>query len=193
MNFAEVDIEPKPLQEKIPTYIATFASDETIMYAAQKGFGLMLSQGVDLEECVRVSDLYESIAGIKPEIVLLRTFYVAECHASACVNARPMIDHFAKSMRAASAFNKSPYFNRRHYEKLIAERDTFFDGEKFFECGIIGDSKACIKKIKTIQKALCNVTIALKPLGADLFENVDLLRKFNETVRPYCEVTKEVV
>jgi len=193
MNFAEVDIEPKPLQEKIPTYIATFASDETIAFAAQKGFGLMLSQGVDVEECVRVSTLYESVAGFKPEIVLLRTFYVSECHASACVKARPMIEHFAKSMRAASAFNKSPCFNRRHYEALITERNTFFDGQKFFECGIIGDAQACIEKINAIQEALCNVTIALKPLGADLFENVDLLRKFNETVRPYCEATKEVV
>ena len=192
-SFSQVDIEPKPIQSTIPTYIATFASDETITFAAKRGFGLMLSQGVDLDECERVSKAYEAIAGFAPSIVLLRTFYVADCHTSACLKARPVIDHFAKSMRAASSFNKSPHFNRARYEKLIGERNTFFDGQKFFDCGIIGDAKTCIEKIKAIQARLSNVTITLKPLGADLLENVTLLRAFNETVRPYCEETKELV
>ena len=193
INFSEVDIEPKPFQPHIPTYIATFASEETITFAAQKGFGLMLSQGVDLDECERVSHAYEAIAGIKPHIVLLRTFYVAKSNEEAAYKARPAIDHFAKSMRAASSFNKSPHFNKLHYEKLIAERNTFFDGAKFFDCGIIGDAKTCIEKIKAIQERLSNVTLTLKPLGVDLLENVALLRTFNETVRPYCEATKELV
>ena len=193
INFSEVDIEPKPFQPHIPTYIATFASEETIAYAAKKGFGLMLSQGVELDECERVSNAYEAIAGFKPQIVLLRTFYVAKSNEEAAYKARPAIDHFAKSMRAASSFNKSPHFNKLYYEKLIAERNTFFDGAKFFDCGIIGDAKTCIEKIKTIQARLSNVTLTLKPLGVDLLENVALLRAFNETVRPYCEVKKECV
>lgn len=193
INFSEVDIEPKPIQAKIPTYIATFASDETIAFAAQRGLGLMLSQGVDLDECVRVSQAYEAIAGFAPHIVLLRTFYVASSIEEAAYKARPAIDHFAKSMRAASSFNKSPHFNRSQYEKLIAERNTFFDGQKFFDCGIIGDAQACIEKIKAIQTKLAHVTITLKPLGVDLLENVALLRTFNEKVRPFCEVTKELV
>lgn len=193
INFSEVDIEPKPIQTKIPTYIATFASDETIAFAAQRGLGLMLSQGVDLDECVRVSQAYEAIAGFAPNIVLLRTFYVAPSIEEAENKARPAIDHFAKSMRAASSFNKSPHFNRSQYEKLIAERNTFFDGQKFFDCGIIGDAQACIEKIKAIQAKLAHVTITLKPLGVDLLENVTLLRTFNEKVRPFCEVTKELV
>lgn len=193
INFSEVDIEPKPIQGKIPTYIATFASDETIAFAAQRGFGLMLSQGVDLDECVRVSQAYEAISGFAPNIVLLRTFYVAPSIEEAENKACPAIDHFAKSMRAASSFNKSPHFNRSQYEKLIAERNTFFDGQKFFDCGIIGDAQACIEKIKAIQTKLAHVTITLKPLGVDLLENVALLRTFNEKVRPFCEVTKEMV
>jgi alkanesulfonate monooxygenase SsuD/methylene tetrahydromethanopterin reductase-like flavin-dependent oxidoreductase (luciferase family) len=193
INFAEVDIEPKPFQTSIPTYIATFASDETITFAAKHGFGLMLSQGVDLDECERVSLAYEAIAGFKPQIVLLRTFYVAPSNEEAAYKARPAIDHFAKSMRAASSFHKSPHFNKAHYEKLIAERSVFFDGQKFFDCGIIGDAKTCIEKIKAIQARLAHVTITLKPLGVDLLENVSLLRTFNEKVRPYCEVTKDLV
>lgn len=191
--FSDVDIEPKPFQAKIPTFIATFASDETIAYAAHKGFGLMLSQGVDLDECVRVSERYEAVAGIKPEIVLLRTFYVAPSMEEAVYKARPAIDHFAKSMRAASSFHKSPHFNQNQYKKLIAERSTFFDGQKFFDCGIIGDIPTCIEKIQTIHAKVPNVTIALKLLGIDLLENVTLLRTFNEKIRPQCEATKELV
>jgi len=191
INFSEVDIEPKPFQAKIPTYIATFSSDETIAFAAKKGFGLMLSQGVDLDECTRVSQAYEAIAGFKPQIVLLRTFYVAKSDEEAAYKARPAIDHFAKSMRAASSFHKSPHFDQSRYKQLIAERSTFFDGQKFFDCGIIGDAKTCIAKIKAIQACLENVTITLKPLGVDLFENITLLRTFNEAVRPYCDEKKE--
>ena len=187
INFSEVDIEPKPFQAKIPTYIATFASEETIAFAAKKGFGLMLSQGVNLDECERVSNAYEAIAGFKPQMVLLRTFYVAQSSEEAYHKARPVADHFAKSMRAASAFHKSPHFDQSRYEKLIVERNTFFDGEKFLECGIIGDVKMCIAKIKEIQARLSNVTLAIKPLGVDLFDSIDLLRKLNETIRPYCE------
>lgn len=193
IDFSEVDIEPKPLQANIPTFIATFASDETIAFAAKRGFGLMLSQGVDLDECERVSHAYEAIAGVKPQIVLLRTFYVAKSNDEAYVKARPAIDHFAKSMRAASSFHKSPHFDKSKYEQLIAERNTFFDGQKFFDCGIIGDEKTCIDKIKEIEKRLCNVTITLKLLGVDLLENRALLDVFNEKIRPYCEEKKELV
>jgi len=193
INFSEVDIEPKPFQTSIPTYIATFSSDETIAFAAKKGLGLMLSQGVDLDECERVSQVYEAIAGFKPQLVLLRTVYVASSTEEAESKARPAIDHFAKSMRAASSFHKSPHFNHAHYTKLIAQRSAFFDGQKFFDCGIIGDAKTCIEKIKAIQARLQHVTLTLKPLGVDLLENVALLRAFNETVRPYCEAKKEWV
>lgn len=192
IHFSEVDIEPKPLQKTIPTYIATFASDETIIFAAKHGFGLMLSQGVDLDECERVVRLYQGIAGFEPQMVLLRTFYVDTSRERAYVKARPVIDHFAKSMRAASSFNKSPHFDKAAYEALIQERSTFFDGQKFFDCGIIGDAKECIEKVKAIQTRLHHVTIALKPLGVDLDENVALLEAFNETIRPYCEEAKEV-
>lgn len=187
VNFSEVDIEPKPLQTKIPTYIATFASDETITFAAKRGFGLMLSQGVSLDECERVSQLYESIAGFKPQIVLLRTFYVAQSSEIAYEKARPAADHFAKSMRAASSFNKSPHFDKSKYATLITERNHFFDGQKFIDCGIIGDVQACIDTIDEIARRLRHVSVALKPLGVDLLENVGLLRAFNEKIRPYCE------
>lgn len=184
--FSEVDIEPKPIQENIPTYIATFASEETIAYAARNGFSLMLSQGITLDECEQVSKTYEAIAGFKPNIVLLRTFYVACSKEDAFAKARPVIDHFAKSMRAASSFTKSPLFDKERYAKLVAERDTFFDGQKFFDNGIIGDTKTCIAKLQEIKARLSHVTVAFKLLGSDLEDNERLLHHFNQHIRPLC-------
>ena len=184
IHFDDVDIEPKGLQLDIPTYVATFASDETIAYAARKGFGLMLSQGIDLQECERVSRYYASIAGYEPQIVLLRTFYVAQTSEEAYEKARPAADHFAKSMRAASSFNKSPHYNQQRYEALIRERNTFFDGQKFIDNGIIGDEEACVEKLTTIKKRFKNMHLALKPLGVSLEENRRLLTHFDEVIRP---------
>ena len=70
-------------------------------------------------------------------------------------------------------------------DALIAERNYFFDGEKFFECGIIGDAQACIEKLERIEKTLPNVCVAFKPLGIDLDENSEILRFFNDHVRPH--------
>lgn len=187
IHFSEVDIEPKPIQKTIPTYLATFASEETIAYAAKKGFGLMLSQGITLDECEQVSQTYESIAGVKPNIVLLRTFYVACSNEEAFAKARPAIDHFAKSMRAASSFTKSPFFDKERYSKLVAERDTFFDGQKFFDNGIIGNTKSCIAKLQEIKARVSNVTVAFKLLGTDLEDNERLLQHFNQHIRPFCQ------
>ncbi|QKG30235.1 LLM class flavin-dependent oxidoreductase [Campylobacter sp. RM16187] len=183
ISFSEVDIEPKPLQNQIPTYIATFASKETIDFAAHRGWGLLLSQGVDLDECQSVVNRYKEIAGFDPEVVLLRTFFTADSDEEANERAIPAIDHFVKSMRAASSFNKSPNFDRSKYEDIIKERDYFFDGEKFFKNGIIGDVNTCIKKSLEIKKIIKNVHIALKPLGVSEAENIEQLDIFVNKIR----------
>jgi len=183
-EFTEVDVEPKTLQNPIPTYVATFASEETIAFAARRGWGLMLSQGVDLDECERVSRYYASIAGYEPEIVLLRTFYVASSDEEAFAKARPAIDHFVKSMRAASSFNKSPQFDPTRYQALIQERNVFFDGQKFFENGIIGDAQRCIEACLRIQERFKKVHIAFKLLGTNEKENARLLHDLTHLIRP---------
>ncbi|MDO5046825.1 LLM class flavin-dependent oxidoreductase [Campylobacter sp.] len=183
IKFGEVDIEPKKIQKRIPTFIATFSSSETIEFAAKNGFGLMLSQGISLNECQQAASYYKQIAGVEPEIVLLRTFYVADDKNDAINKARMAIDHFVKSMRAASSFNKSPKFDKRRYEELINERNVFFDGDKFFENGIIGDVQTCINKCERIRDAIKNVHIALKPLGTSEAENMTLLDKFAKEIR----------
>lgn len=183
VKFNDVDIEPKRVQDKIPTFIATFASDETIEFAAKMGWGLMLSQGIDLKECKEAVRKYKEISGDEPEVVLLRTFYVADTDDEARAKARMTTDHFVKSMRAASSFNKTPNFNKKRYEELIKERNAFFDGDKFFQNGIIGSVQTCVEKCFEIMMSLKNVHVALKPLGTSEFENRLLLDRFAREVK----------
>jgi alkanesulfonate monooxygenase SsuD/methylene tetrahydromethanopterin reductase-like flavin-dependent oxidoreductase (luciferase family) len=186
VNYSNVDIEPRLIQSKIPTYIATFSSPQTIEFAAKRGFALMISQGASLEDCEKMSDYYKSIARCTPKIVLMRTFCVADTDEKATAMARPAIDHFVKSMKSASSFSKSPTYDRQKYAALVNERATFFDGSQFFDCGIIGNAATCIEQIQGIKNTLPNVTIALKPVGASYEENSQMLRILNEQIRQFC-------
>ncbi len=185
VSFYCTDIEPKPIQPQIPTYIATFGSEESIRFAARHGYGLLGSQGLGLDECVAMSEIYEKEAGYKPQITLMRTFCVAGTTEEAVNAAKPAIDHFVKSMRAASSYKKSPIFDEKRYTQLVIERYEFFDGGKFFDAGIIGDEDACKRHIEYIKLKCPNATIALKPVGITLKENKQMLRIFNEKIRPF--------
>lgn len=185
VSFFCVDIEPKPIQREIPTYIATFGSKESVCFAARHGYGLLGSLGLGINECITISDIYEKEAGYKPQITIMRTFCVADTTKEAINMARPAIDHFVKSMKAASSYKKSPIFDEKRYAELIRERYEFFDGEKFLDVGIIGDKKTCKKHINYIKTRCPNVSIAIKPVGTTLEQNRLMLRIFNEKIRPF--------
>lgn len=185
ISFYCTDIEPKPIQPQIPTYIATFGSEDSIRFAARHGYGLLGSQGLSIDECIAMSEIYEKEAGYKPQITIMRTFCVAGTTEEAVNAARPAIDHFVKSMRAASSYKKSPIFDEKRYTQLVRERYEFFDGGKFFDAGIIGDEDACKRHIEYIKMKCPNATIALKPVGTTLRENKQMLRIFNEKIRPF--------
>ncbi|HOI82899.1 MAG TPA: LLM class flavin-dependent oxidoreductase [Campylobacterales bacterium] len=185
VSFFCTDIEPKPIQGEIPTYIATFGSEESIRFAARHGYGLLGSQGLGLEECIAMSEIYEKEAGYKPHFTIMRTFCVADTTEEAVSLGRPAIDHFVKSMRAASSYKKSPIFDEKRYTQLVRERYEFFDGGKFFDAGIIGDEDACKRHIDYIKMKCPGAAIALKPVGTTLAQNKQMLRIFNEKIRPF--------
>ena len=185
VSYDHATIHPKPLQKKIPFFVATFANPDTIRFAAHHGYGLLMSQGASLAECIEAKNLYHSIANKDPEIVLMRIFCIATTYEEAYAIARPSVDHFVKSMKAASAQIPQPKFDRSHYDAIIKERENFFDGEKFFTHGIIGTSHQCITTIKTIQKELPAVHLVLKPSSSDVGENRLMLALFNARIRPH--------
>lgn len=179
-----IPIEPHPIQKRIPFFIATFSSPETIAFAARHGYGLMMSQGASLHECIEARNLYRSIAGHDPQIIMMRVFYLADSYEEAARNVLPGIDHFVRCMRAVQEEQIQPTFDHEHYEALLKERKAFFNGQKFFENGIIGTPAQCITTIKTIQKELNYVHLVLKPSSTDHSQNRWMLSRFNAEIRP---------
>jgi alkanesulfonate monooxygenase SsuD/methylene tetrahydromethanopterin reductase-like flavin-dependent oxidoreductase (luciferase family) len=184
VSFENATLQPKPLQKKIPFYVATFANPDTIRFAARQGYGLLMSQGASLDECLEAQKLYRSIAGVNPEIVLMRVFCVANSFDEAYRIARPSIDHFVKSMRAASSEIPAPKWNREKYNAILLEREAFFDGQKFFDNAIIGTYRECLKTIQTIRNALPDIHLVLKPSSSDPSQNRMMLNVFNTHIRP---------
>jgi alkanesulfonate monooxygenase SsuD/methylene tetrahydromethanopterin reductase-like flavin-dependent oxidoreductase (luciferase family) len=180
-----IPIAPHPIQTRVPFFIATFSSEETIAFAARHGYGLMMSQGASLEECIEARNLYRSIAGYEPEMVIMRVFYVADTYEEASRAVLPAIDHFVRCMRAVQEEQTQPTFDLEAYELLLNERKGFFNGQKFFDNGIIGTPKQCIQTIQTIQKELNHVHLVLKPSSTDHAQNRLMLSQFNTQIRPY--------
>lgn len=185
VSFQDVVLHPKPLQKRIPFFVATFANPDTIRFAAHNGYGLLMSQGASIEECANAQNLYLSIAGFMPEIVLMRVFCVADSYNEAYRIIRPSIDHFVKSMRAASSEVPPPKWDRKNYDEILKEREAFFDGQKFLDNAIMGTPSQCIEAVKTIKKEIANVHIALKPSSNDFDQNYDMLLEFNARIRPH--------
>ena len=184
ISFKDVTLYPKPLQEKIPFYIATFSNPQTIEFAAKNGYGLMISQGASIEDCIAMQELYEKIAGYSPQIVLLRVFCVADTKAEAINIAKPAIDHFVKSMRAASAQTIQPKWDYENYQKLLDERYEFFSGDNFFKNAILGNVEDCIQTIHEIKKEVKNVHLVLKPSSSDFLHNCSMLKIFTKKIKP---------
>lgn len=186
-SFKDVVLHPKPIQKQIPFFVATFANPDTIKFAAQNGYGLLMSQGASLEECINAQNLYLSIAGFMPEVVLMRVFCIADTYDDAYQTIRPCVDHFVKSMRAASSETPPPRWNREKYDAIIKERETFFDGQKFFDNAILGTPSQCMDTIRTLQKWLPNMHLILKPSSSDFEQNCLMLEDFNTKIRPYLQ------
>ncbi len=177
-------VTPRPYQKQIPFYMATFSSEETIYYAATHGYGLMMSQGASIEECLEAQHFYRQVAGHDPQMVVMRVFCVADTAAEAQRIAIPGIDHFVKCMRAAQAEQHQPHFDLPNYEALLDERNAFFDGQTFFDNGIIGSPEGCIGHINTLSKEIKNLHLVLKPAATAFKENTTMLERFMNEIKP---------
>jgi alkanesulfonate monooxygenase SsuD/methylene tetrahydromethanopterin reductase-like flavin-dependent oxidoreductase (luciferase family) len=173
------------LQQKIPCYIATFSTKESIEFAAKNGYGLMFSQGATLDECVRSCIVYEEIAGFTPEVVLMRVFYVAKSAQEAFDTAVVATDFFVKSMRSLNANGTQPSFNKANYEALLKQRYDFFDAQKFMNASIVGTVEESIEKILEIKRRIKKLHLVLKPASMDAADTRSVLKIFSEKIKPY--------
>lgn len=177
-------LEPKPLQIKVPFYIATFSTKETIEYAAKHGYGLMFSQGATIKQCTDAQEIYKGIAGCEPEIVLMRVFCLDDDYESAYNKALPETDHFIKSMRSVKSKKPQPDFNKANYDALLEQRFSFFDGKSFLDNAILGDDKECIKQIQEIKNKIKNLHLVLKPASSDAMQTRGMLKRFSQEIKP---------
>lgn len=182
--YKDAQFQPKLLQEKIPTYIATFATKETIEFAAKNGYGLMFSQGASLDECERAQEIYKTIAGFYPQSILMRVFGVAKTKAEAENIVLPATDHFVKSMRAIKAKGAQPEFNKENYDELLAQREAFFDASTFMKAAIVGDVDECVEQIEEIKNKIKNLHLVLKVASSDTDEVKEMLRIFSNEIKP---------
>lgn len=191
-NVSKIDIflhtnkslQPKPMQKKVPIYIATFSTQQSIEFAAKNGYGLMFSQGATKEECQSASDYYHSIAGVYPEVVVMRIFSVANTHKEARESALPATEHFIKCMQAVKAKKEQPAFAQKNYEELLKQREAFFHSKKFMDAGIIGTSTQCVEQIQALQNVIENLHLILKPASLSLRKSQEMLQLFKEQIEP---------
>jgi alkanesulfonate monooxygenase SsuD/methylene tetrahydromethanopterin reductase-like flavin-dependent oxidoreductase (luciferase family) len=179
------ELYPKPLQKKIPIYIATFSTKETIEFAARNGYGLMFSQGATLEECEQACSVYKELAGYAPEVVLMRVFYIATTYREAYENAVVATDHFVKSMRSLNAYKTQPAFQKENYKALLAQRYDFFDAKKFMDASIIGTVEESIENILNIKRRIGNLHLVLKVASFNAQETRKVLKLFSQEIKPH--------
>jgi len=177
-------LQPQRVQEKVPFFIATFSTHETIEYAAKYGYGLMFSQGASLEECKSASELYHSISGVFPEAIVMRIFNVAKTNKEAKEAAIPATDYFIKCMQAVKAKKEQPAFTQENYEALLAQRYEFFHAKKFIDAGIIGTADECVEQIQKLKNAIPNLHLILKTASLDLDTSRAMLKEFSEDIKP---------
>jgi alkanesulfonate monooxygenase SsuD/methylene tetrahydromethanopterin reductase-like flavin-dependent oxidoreductase (luciferase family) len=181
---SESSLQPKPLQKKIPFFVATFSTNETIEFAAQNGYGLMFSQGATIEDCEAACGQYKTIAGYEPEVILMRVFAVADTEMSAQKIALPATDHFVKCMKSLNAHAVQPRFNKENYDELLAQRYDFFDAKKFMDAAIIGTPEMCIEQIKMMKGRIQKLHLVLKVASVDAQMSRKMLKIFNEKIQP---------
>ncbi len=185
IKLEDANIEPKSYQAKIPFYVATFATKETIEFAANHGYGLLMSQGASLEDCINAQELYYKTAGFYPHMVIMRVLYIDKKSDEIDSELRVNCDYFIKCMRAAMSEQTQPLFDETEYKKLLKERESFFDGEKFIQNAIYGTPTECIEQIKPYQKAIKNLQISFKPASRKLEKNIEMLKILSEEVFKY--------
>ena len=178
-----MDIEPKPLQNPVPISIATFASEETIRFAAKRGYGLLLHISFDWTQASKAIEIYKSAALKEPNIALTRAFYIGHDQTECEARAKAALQRTAQMMMRRQAYNKKGASSQGGgYDEALNERRRFFSGETFLPNSIIGTPKFCLEKAKRLSETFGESTIMLKPLALDYEEAERMITRFNDEV-----------
>jgi alkanesulfonate monooxygenase SsuD/methylene tetrahydromethanopterin reductase-like flavin-dependent oxidoreductase (luciferase family) len=167
-----VALVPKPLQRRIPTFLATSTSN-AIEFAARSNFGLMAASPFPLQRIVQNVDIYRAAApGVDPRLALARFYYAAATRKEALDEAIPFIRRFADRMRGL----------------FLAQdpgRSSFFDEDAIVERSLIGSFDEVRAKIIEMHSQVEFRSLLLKPATFSTEKALLSLEGFVDKIRPH--------
>jgi alkanesulfonate monooxygenase SsuD/methylene tetrahydromethanopterin reductase-like flavin-dependent oxidoreductase (luciferase family) len=167
-----VSLTPRPLQNPIPTFVAT-STPSAIRYAARNGFGLMAASPFPLERVVESVETYRAAAGEDgdPRLALARFYFAAPTRDQALAEAVPFIHRFAERMRGI-------------FLAQGADAPGFFNDTGLIERSLIGSFEEVREKILDLQSRTGFRSLLLKPTSLDADKNLRTLDDFVRHIRP---------
>lgn len=178
-----VTIYPRPLQARIPLWLASM-SPEGIALAATRGYGLMGPSPAPTEKLRAVLGAYLAQAsGDTLPFVLSRFFFCHRDRATAIAQAVPFVRDFARNMGAALQQATAEHKGGELPTPFGVGADALVE-ERILANSIIGDVEECADRIRALAAALGPHTLILKPAAYDPAANREALSLFAEQVRP---------
>ncbi|WP_345976083.1 LLM class flavin-dependent oxidoreductase [Sulfurimonas sp. HSL3-7] len=172
-NLKQATVVPSP-SGIIPGHIATFGSEESVRFAAEHGFGLMMGQTATLEQLSAAVTLYKRCSGRTPELTLLRLCYIDEDGKRARAQALLSAHAFSERMLAVKAQNTP-----RSDAGFGTTRKTLFASHPMASAALAGTPQECLEQLRGYQEA--GVTsLAIRPGGSSLEENIAIINAFAE-------------
>lgn len=174
VHFREVTIQPKPVQAKVPIFVAT-SDREFVLYAARQGYGLLGAQAwpVDLlKQLVALAQAGNPIG--RCPLAVMRPFLVAKSSKQAHQLADAGIEAFAARMKG--------------YAQPPAEPGRPESGAAFEHLkanAIVGDPIEVLERIQSLMADLPMTSLVFRPAAIDGVENRTSLSLFAEQVRPF--------
>ena len=175
-NLQQATVVPSP-SGTIPAHIATFGSEESVRFAAEHGFGLMMGQTATLEQISTAASLYKSCSGRAPELTLLRLCYIGEDGERARAQALQSANAFSQRMLAVKAQNTP-----RSDAGFGYTRKALFASHPMAAAALAGTPAECLQQLHGYRDA--GVTsLAIRPGGSSLQENIAILNVFAEITK----------
>ncbi len=166
-----VTLTPKPLQQPIPTYVAT-STRETVLFAAHHGYGIMAGPPFPLAQVRESVKVYRDLAGARdPNLVLIRFYHVAPTEAQALDEGRALLQNFAERMQVTVA-------------KLQPAWSTWFDIDRLIADSLIGTPDQIAAKALQIGRNLAPRSLILKQIGPDMAKRAQDLSLCVPKIRP---------
>jgi alkanesulfonate monooxygenase SsuD/methylene tetrahydromethanopterin reductase-like flavin-dependent oxidoreductase (luciferase family) len=164
-----VSLAPKPVQQPIPTYLAT-SSEELLPFAVKKGYGLMAGPPFPIEAVARLLTLFNRLAPeANPRLILLRFYHVAPTHEQAMSEACAFLQPFVMRMQQSTAI-------------MQPEWTSWFEVDRIINDSLIGTPAGISEKLAHIDAVLRPHSLVLKPLRPRFEERRDDLALFQKDI-----------